>query len=65
MKLTQQQCTILTGYTGVLIGSFSDFQQDAEKRLGRTLLTHEMASAEVMSELKELYKKDFLALIPE
>lgn len=60
-KLTKEQAIIITGFTGVLIGKFSDFHEDIEKRLGRPVITHEMAYLDA----KELYKEDFLEMSPK
>ncbi|WAT06290.1 hypothetical protein O1V64_09730 [Rouxiella badensis] len=40
-KLTQQQCIILTGFTGILHGEFEWFHADLERRLGREVQTSE------------------------
>lgn len=63
-KLSEAQCVVLTGFTGVLFGKFSTFHADAEKRLGRPIWTHEFATAEMKAELKETYRQDFMALQP-
>lgn len=57
-KLTKEQRIVLTGYTGVLHGCFSDFHEDVEKRLGRSVMTHEFVG--MREELKQLYFHDFL-----
>lgn len=63
-KLTQQQAIVLTGFTGVMcVNNFSDFHGDVEKRLGRPIFTHEFPGA--MPEIKEAYRADFLAMLPE
>ena len=64
-KLTKEQAVILTGFTGLIHGSFGDFHQDVEKRLGRPVWTHEFASKKMKEELKELYRDDFIAMQPE
>ncbi len=63
-KLTEDQAIILTGFTGILCcKNFSTFHKDVEQRLGRPVWTHEFA--DMRERLKELYRNDFLALIPE
>lgn len=65
-KLTKEQGIVLTGFTGFMCTpNFSIFHGDVEKRLGRPIWTHEFASKELKEELKEIYRKDFLAMIPE
>ncbi|WP_312181353.1 hypothetical protein [Pantoea sp. CTOTU46764] len=61
-KLTKEQAIILTGFTGILHGSFSDFHGDVENRLGRPVWTHEFVA--MSDELKELYRKDFIEMQP-
>lgn len=61
-KLTKEQALIITGYTGYTCCNFGDFQLDAEKRLGRSIFTHEFGTEEVRDELKEVYRDDFLAM---
>ena len=64
-KLTLEQAIVITGYTGILAcKNFSDFHSDVETRLGHSVLTHQFAGKEFKKEIKELYHRDFLALIP-
>lgn len=60
-KLTKEQGIILTGFTGKLCCKFSDFHKDIEKRLKRTVFTRELASLDT----KEIYKEDFMKIIPK
>ena len=62
-QLTKEQAIILTGFTGILCGSFSAFHEDVEKRLGRPVWTHEFANEELTAQVKEAYKKDFIAIV--
>lgn len=64
-KLTKDQALVITGYTGILACSFSDFHEDVEKRLQRPVFTHEFASPIVNEKIKEAYEKDFMRLIGE
>lgn len=61
--LTKEQAIILTGFTGILCGSFSAFHEDVEKRLGRPVWTHEFAGEEFTAEVKEAYKEDFISIV--
>lgn len=62
-KLTLEQKIVLSGYTGVLCcPSFSLLHEDAEKRAGRPLFTHEFADIE---KIQALYREDFMAMIGE
>ncbi len=65
-RLTKEQAVIITGYTGVMVlESFSDFHEDIERRLDRSVFTHELASKDLWKDIKSLYKEDFLSLIPK
>lgn len=61
-KLTKEQAVIITGFTGILCGSFSDFHADVEKRLGRGVWTFEMGMKPFMAEIKKLYEADFIEI---
>ena len=64
-KLTKEQAIILTGFTGITHCSFSDFHEDVEKRLGHPVLTHQFADVGFDQKMKELYREDFLAMLPD
>ena len=64
-KLTIEQGVILTGFTGKLCAPLSDFHADVEKRLGRPVFTHEFANKEMSEQLREEYRADFIAMMPE
>ena len=64
-KLTQEQALIITGFTGITSTKFSDFHGDVEKRLGRPVWTHQFADPAVWEEIKQAYKEDFMAILPE
>jgi hypothetical protein len=61
-KLTKEQAAIISGFTGILCGEFSDFHADVEKRLGRSVQTFEFSLKEFMTEVKKLYKADFIEI---
>ena len=62
-KLTKEQAVIITGFTGILCGSFGDFHADVEKRLGRGVQTFEMGMKSFMAEVKKLYEADFIEIV--
>lgn len=64
-KLTKEQAVVLSGFTGLLHGSFSDFHEDVEKRMGRPVFTHELGDKDIAAKVKELYRDDFIAMQPE
>ena len=61
-RLTKEQAAILGAFTGITMGPFSDIHEYAEQKLGRPIFTHEFASEKLCDELKELARKDFLAI---
>ncbi len=58
-QLTKEQAIVLTGFTGKLCCDFGDFHEDIEKRLGRPVFTHELATLDT----KKIYEDDFKELI--
>lgn len=64
IKLTKEQAVVISAFTGVLACDFGDMHEYIEKKLGRPVFTHEMASEKVMEEIKAATKQDFLSLIP-
>lgn len=60
--MTKDEAAIVSAYTGVMLGKFSDMQQYAERVMGRPLWTHEFASQDVVDELKAATRPDFMAL---
>lgn len=61
-KLTKEQAIIITGFTGILCGNFSDFHKDVEKRLGRSVWTSEFGIKSFSAEIKKLYEADFIKI---
>mgnify|MGYP003419132261 CR=1 FL=1 len=62
-KLTREQAIIISGYTGLMCCKFSLLQEDAQKRLGRPIWTHEFGSEAGLNEtIQNLYKDDFIAM---
>jgi hypothetical protein len=64
-RLTREQAAIVSAYTGYLIGPVSDMHAYIEKIMGRPVWTHEMASEQLMDQVREAAKDDFIALAPE
>ena len=63
--MTKNEAAIITAYTGVLIGSFSDAHEYIEKVMNRPVWTHEMANEDFMNKLREASKADFLSISPK
>ena len=64
-RLTREQAAIIGAYTGILCGPFSDMHAYIEKIMERPVFTAEMASPEVMNEIHEKSKADFIAICAE
>jgi hypothetical protein len=64
-KLAREQAVILTGFTGINMCNFSEFHADVEKRLARPVLTWEFGDPKFADEVKELYREDFMSIMPE
>lgn len=60
--MTKDEKLIVSAYTGVLMCDMGDLQEYIEGVLGRPVWTHELVDHEVMDEIKERVKADFLAL---
>ena len=61
-RMTKQERIIVSAYTGVLMCNFDDMHEYIEKKLGRPVWTHEMASNEFLDEVRNATRDDFLAL---
>lgn len=60
--MTKQEKIIVSAYTGVLMCDISEMYEYIEKKLGRPVWTHELASEKVLEEIQEATKSDFLKL---
>lgn len=60
--MTLKERVIVSAYTGVLMCSMSDMCEYIEEKLGRPVWTHELADPQVVAEIKEKTKSDFLEL---
>lgn len=61
-RLTRRQSAVLSAFTGILCGHFSDLHKYAEEKLGRPIFTHEFAFN--ADEVKEAARDDFEAMLP-
>lgn len=62
-KLTTYQAVVLTGYTGILMCSFTEFHADVETRLQRPIFTHQFGDDKFAQQIKEMYEEEFMTLI--
>ena len=60
--MTKEESAIISAFTGVLAGPFSAFHKYVEKIMERPVWTHEMADKEIMLQIKEKSRADFIAL---
>jgi hypothetical protein len=60
--MTKREAAIVSAYTGILLGSFSDLHEYAEEVLRRPVWTHEFGSQGVADELKVASRPDFLGI---
>ena len=63
--MTKEEKLIVSAYTGILMTDFNNLHEFIEKKLGRPVLTHDLANELVVNELKEAVKEDFLKLCAE
>ncbi|MDX0897475.1 hypothetical protein CN090_04490 [Sinorhizobium meliloti] len=62
-RLTKEQAAIIGAFTGITASNFSVIHEYAERKLGRSIWTHEFASEKLSEELKEAARADFLSII--
>lgn len=64
-KITKEQAIVLSGFTGILMCHFSELHQDVEKRMKHPVFTHQFGDEEFSEKVKQLYRDDFVALLPD
>ena len=60
--MTKREGAIISAYTGVLIGSFSDLHEYVEEIMKRPVFTHEMGYEKISKKIKERSRPDFLKI---
>lgn len=60
MSLTKREAAVITAYTGLLVGSISDFHAYVEEKFGRPVFTHEFADKDVWKDLKVISRTEFI-----
>jgi hypothetical protein len=66
--MTKQECAIIMAYTGIcmLTGEeFNEYHKYIEYLMNRPVYTHELADKNIVDEIKEKSKEDFLDLCKE
>lgn len=60
--MTKHEAVVVTAYTQICIGDFSEYKKYAEKLLGRPICTHELMYDDVVEEIRRKSKPDFMAI---
>jgi len=60
--MTIKEAAIVTAYTGITIGDFSEAHKYIEEIMGRPVWTHEMADKATWALIKEKAKADFISM---
>ena len=63
--MTKQEKLIVSAYTGILMVDFHELHKFFEEKAGRPIFTHEFANEELVEELKDLVREDFMKLCEE
>ena len=58
--MTKREAAIVSAYTGVLIGGFSELHEYVEEIMKRPVWTHEMGNQKTASEIKARSKENFV-----
>ena len=61
-KLTKEQAIIISAYTGFIACNFGDLHEAVEKKLGRSVWTHQFCDEDFREEIRDAFRKDFLAI---
>lgn len=60
--MTKREAAIVSAFTGIMLGNFSELHAYIEEIMDRPVWTHEMADPITMGQIKEKAKKDFIGL---
>jgi hypothetical protein len=60
--MTKREAAIVSAFTGIMTGAFSDMHEYINKIMGRPVFTHEMADKALWVEIKIRAKPDFMNL---
>lgn len=56
---TKKEAAIISAYTGILIGDFTELHKYVEQLLGHPVFTHEMPDSKTLEEIHQKSKMDF------
>lgn len=60
--MNKREAAIVTAYTGMVCGEFSDAHEYIEEVMGGPVMTHMLGNKEYVDKVKEAAKNDFIAL---
>jgi hypothetical protein len=60
--MTVREATIVSAYTGFLIGSFSEFHKFVEEIMERPIWTHELMDNKIFNEIQEKAKPYYIKI---
>lgn len=60
--ITKREAAIISAYTGILIGEFSEMHKYVEIIMDRPVFTHEFAIKEFSDDIKQQSHSDFINL---
>jgi hypothetical protein len=60
--MTKREAAIVSAYTGILVGDFSDMHGYIEQIMGRPVFTHELGNKTTFDKIKALAKDDFCSI---
>ena len=60
--MTKREAAIVSAYTGVLLGEFSDLHSYIEELFGHPVWTHELGTEATADAIKARSRADFLAI---
>lgn len=60
--MNRREAAIVSAYTGILVGGFSELHGYIEEILERPVFTHELASDDIQHHIKSASKADFIQL---
>ena len=63
--MTKREASIVSAFTGIMLGDFSDLHKYVEEIMERPVFIHEMGDRRIASEIKENARNGFTNLIVE
>ena len=63
--MTKKEAAIISAYTEILLGEFSDMHEYIEQILDRPVFTHQLANEDIWNEIKNKSRDDFMAISKE